>query len=93
MKRTAGEEFAAVYGMSRAANEKLAGMVKRRGNPTRSQSGGYPYDVCSRRTRSTVTVGTQEREPSPVGDARGAGQQLRTTPDSSALLQTFDILT
>jgi hypothetical protein len=79
MKRTAGEEFAAVYGISRAANEKLAAMVKRRDSLARSQSDWYPDDVWRTR-RKRPSVGTQEREPLPAGEARAAGPAVARDP-------------
>jgi hypothetical protein len=86
MKRTAGEEFAAIYGMSPAANEDLAG-ANRQDSLTRHQSGWDPYDVWRTRLKRP-SVGTQEREPLPGG--RGGckpGRRLRATLEDRALLR------
>jgi hypothetical protein len=72
MKRTAGEEFAAIYGISRAANEELARMVNRRDSLTRPQSSWDPCDVGRTRLKRP-SVGTQDREPLPAGEASAAG--------------------
>lgn len=72
MKRTAGEEFAAIYGISRAANEKSAGTVNRRDSLVRPQSSWDPYAVWRTRLKRP-SVGMQDGEPLPADETRAAG--------------------
>ena len=80
MKRTAGEEFVVVSGMSPAANEELPGMANLRGSLARPQSGWDPYEVWKTRLKRS-TIATQEREPLPADEAaRAAGPAVAHDP-------------